>query len=218
MKSNAEKNIGKIFGKLIIVSRVDNDKNGRTRVLCHCECGNKKEIRLKDILNGKIKSCGCLQFENRYRTHEMTHTTEYSIWANMITRCTNKKVNNYKNYGGRGISVCDRWLKSFQNFFEDMGNRPSMSLTLDRVNNDGNYEPTNCRWATKKQQSANKRISINERRYTHNGINKNLKAWAKELGINYNTLHDRINFQKRSFIDSINPVPVKLRSGDTGAI
>jgi hypothetical protein len=115
---------------------------------------------------------------------------EYNVWHNMKKRCTKPKYQAYKDYGGRGISVCDRWLNSFANFFEDMGERPTNKHSLDRENNDGNYEPSNCRWATKEEQNSNKRTI---RLITHNGVTKTASDWAIEMGFKDGTgLYNRI--------------------------
>lgn len=119
----------------------------------------------RDLASGNTKSCGCLRRETTSlvglakKTHGMRDTPEYGVWANMKDRCYNPSSEDYKNYGGRGIKVCERWLNSFENFYEDMGEKPWSKLlySLDRINNDGNYEPSNCRWATVKQQVNNRR-------------------------------------------------------------
>jgi len=135
--------------------------------LCSCACGSLSYPRSYALRTGTTKSCGCLQRErvrectskrntkhgNAFRGDE---TVEYRTWASMIQRCINPTVRGWKYYGGRGISVCSRWLK-FENFLADMGVRPSALLSLDRINNDGNYEPSNCRWATRSEQRLNQR-------------------------------------------------------------
>lgn len=120
--------------------------------------------------------------------HGFGNTPTYRSWAGMIQRCTNFSDPRYKDYGGRGILVCNRW-RSFQNFFKDMGNRPE-GTTLDRIDNNGNYEPENCRWATPKEQSRN--TSFNHL-ITHNGKTQSLVSWADETGINQRTLYARIS-------------------------
>jgi len=119
--------------------------------------------------------------------HGMSKTTEYRIWTAMIQRCHNKKTPSYRSYGKRGIQVCDSWRKSFLAFFADMGPRPA-GLSLDRINNDGNYEPANCRWATKHEQARNRRDNV---RITLNGATKSPDQWSAELGLSAHTISRR---------------------------
>ena len=140
-------------------------KSGRdTHWLCSCECGNLGHVRIGDLRYGSSRSCGCLKRElmlasKRRTTHGRTKTPEYRIWTSMKSRCSNPKDTSYKHYGARGIRVCLRWLGKggFSNFLADMGERPNSELSLDRVNNYGNYEPSNCRWATNSEQIRNRR-------------------------------------------------------------
>lgn len=122
---------------------------------CRCVCGATSEILSTSLFNGNTKSCGCLKIESQ-TTHGRSQTPEYRTWAHMHQRCTNPKHKRFADWGGRGIKVCDRW-QSFEAFLEDMGERPSAGHSIDRENNDGNYEPGNCRWATRSQQQSNKR-------------------------------------------------------------
>ena len=141
---------GKKFAKLTVISRAENTKDGKTRWLCLCDCNSEKVIMGRSLRNGDTGSCGCLSIK-----HSMSKDPEYIAWKAMKARCYNVKKENYHKYGGRGIRVCEWWLNSFENFFSDMGSRPSKNHTVDRINNDGNYEPANCRWATKSGQSQN---------------------------------------------------------------
>lgn len=140
--------------------------SGKTKrvILCKCECGIETNVILYSFLNGRTKSCSCYRDEfskthneSRIYKDKSGSTIEYRTWCSMKQRCYNPNVERYICYGGRGIKVCDRWLNSFQNFLEDMGRRPDNGYSIDRINVDGDYEPSNCRWATASEQQQNKR-------------------------------------------------------------
>jgi len=140
------------FGKLTLVS--ETRVNNRKHWLCVCECGNTKVAEAGGLRAGTVKSCGCLMVGRP--KHGLCNSPEYRSWDHAKQRCSNPNNDATQHYLGRGIRMCDRWLNSFENFYADMGPRPSLQHTLDRYpDNDGNYEPGNCRWATKSQQTEN---------------------------------------------------------------
>lgn len=150
-----------------------------------CECGKEFIAIIHKINSGHTKSCGCRNGEQ----HRMFGTPEYESWAHMKSRCYREKDARYSDYGGRGITVCDRWVDSFMSFFDDMGKRPSSNHSLDRINNELGYYKENCRWATKAQQNRNTR----QNRYlTYNGKTQSMPDWCDELKLDYNIIRDRI--------------------------
>ena len=164
MRKRIEVKKGERFGRLVILEEINEEISGANKFrkfACECDCGGRKEVRLNSLRIGATKSCGCLNAEEstkRGATHGRSKTKIYDIWAAMLQRCFYKNSKSYKNYGGRGIKVCKNWLK-FENFYNDMGDRPE-GRSLDRIDNNGNYEYKNCRWATKKEQDDNKRTTI----------------------------------------------------------
>ncbi len=152
---------------------------------CSCDCGNLVTIQAAHLSGGHTRSCGCLQTESRHLssiTHGRSKTPEWFAWVGMMHRCRNPNNGSYGNYGGRGIKVCERWLgeQGFGNFFADLGTKPSAEHTLERIDNNGGYEPANCRWATRDEQSRNKR---NTRLLTHDGETLCIGEWCRRLGL-----------------------------------
>lgn len=168
---------------------------------CLCECGNTKRIEASSLKNGTTKSCGCLQKETVKKTAtkywfnpNYKKDRIYRIYNKIKNRCYNSNSESYKYYGGRGIVICDEWLNDFQVFYDwAISSGYDEKLTIDRIDVNGNYEPSNCRWATRKEQNYNKR---NNRKITYNEKTQTLTEWAKELNINAHTLSNRINRAK----------------------
>lgn len=189
---------GQRFGKLIAVEPQGSNGGKKILWLCKCDCGSMAIIAGTSLKSGTTKSCGCLVLEQARKMGLSNKTHGYSsqgkiskiyhIWNSMIRRCTNPKHKYYSDYGGRGIKVCDRWLK-FENFLEDMGEAPP-GLTLDRIKNKKGYYKENCRWATWRQQQRNRR---DNRPITHNGKTQLLIEWAEETGIDRKTIAARID-------------------------
>lgn len=209
--------IGEKFNKLTILSlaksKAYHDKSGRlstrARVTCSCECGSVKEFFLSSVRTGKSKSCGCLQrtiARKTFTTHGHKSTPEYKASAALKQRVMNPNSDRYNSYGGRGITVCDRWISSFENFYSDMGSRPSSKHSIDRIDVNKGYYPENCRWATSEVQGRNRRTNVIIK--TPSGDMCIAEA-ASKYGLPYNILQQRIS-KGMSSLDAI-AVPYKPR-------
>lgn len=188
---------GKTFGRLTVIKRVDDyisPKGYHTpQWLCKCECGNEVIVHACHLRSGHTVSCGCFNLEKAstmFKTHDLTHTRLYHTWSNMKTRCYNSNNKRYKDYGDRGISICKEWKEDFQNFYDwSMANGYKENLTIDRIDVNGNYEPSNCRWVEMKIQQRNK---TNNKLITINGESRCLPEWCERFNIRYGKVKSRI--------------------------
>lgn len=182
----------KKFGRWTVLSFSHKDVNRKLSWNVECECGAKKSVTGSSLRSENSKSCGCLSNENRINsntTHGLADSPTYITWISIKSRCSLPKTSGYENYGGRGIAVCARWKSSFENFLEDMGEKPD-GTSIERKDNDGDYEPGNCKWATSKEQNRNRRSN---RKITYNGETKILIEWAEQLKMNKATLLFRLD-------------------------
>lgn len=183
---------GKSFGRLTVMS-FDCVVDGNAKWNCSCACGALVTIHACSLKRGASKSCGCLKNELTAKVNfihgESDKTKEFRAWSNMLNRCSNVNCKEYHYYGGRGITVCNRWRISYQNFLSDMGRAPSKKHSIDRVDNNKNYEPLNCKWSTNKEQANNKRSCL---LIYFNGETKNLSQWCERLKLPFHTIKARI--------------------------
>lgn len=198
---------GQRFGRLLVTT-IHSKPGGRATWWCICDCGVKIPVKSCYLRSGHTASCGCLRSDVARKlrtTHGNAANPTYSTWVRMWQRCTNPKNERWASYGGRGISVCERWLK-FENFLADMGKKPK-ERSIDRINNDLGYSPDNCRWATSDEQMNN---TSRVRLLTAHGKTQSLTQWAKELGIPYMTIVKRAD-GGLPIERIIGPSPYKLR-------
>lgn len=185
--------LGQQFGKLTVIADAGSDKYGNSLLECLCSCGKTTKVsrvRLHGVHG--TQSCGCLKVDATKisnTTHGLCYAPEYEVWSGMKSRCLNPKDVSYKNYGGRGIAVCDRWLNSFADFHQDMGPRPSTNHSIERMDNALGYNAANCIWSTSADQANNRRSNI---LLTINGLTKNVAIWAIELGLNPHLIYSRL--------------------------
>lgn len=190
LKKQFEDLTGQKFSRLLVVERVESTDGRISRYNCLCDCGNYRIVQSSSLKNNHTTSCGCWHIEQAQktnRTHGKHKSSEYVTWYSMKTRCYSE-TKAAKNYRDRGIKICDRWLESFENFYEDMGDKPSPKHSIDRIDNNGDYCPENCRWATREEQNSNRRNTIT---LTLNGETKTAKEWSSCLNKNYNTIISR---------------------------
>ena len=180
---------GKTFGRWVVLGLNGHTEKSphRSLWLCRCACGTERTINSAALIDGVSQSCGCLHKERvsaSSKTHGLSKTKMYKVWTSMKGRCRNPNDTQYHLYGGRGIQVFGGWVESFELFSSYMGDRPQ-GMSLDRIDNNGNYEPGNVRWATGSEQLANTRRTI---LVSHDGKTMCLRDWSRELGVYYNTL------------------------------
>lgn len=191
MKKNISPlNFGERFFKWTVIRYDGIGKSNKHMYLCKCDCGITKSVLRDSLKNGRSKSCGCdtrEKFIKRVTTHKMSYSPEYKSYTKMKNRCCDKNSTHYSYYGARGILVCDRWLESFENFYEDMGDKPP-GCSIERIDVNGNYEPSNCKWATVEEQSFNKRKTIY---LEYDGIKIPLLKWSRLIMIPIKTLTNR---------------------------
>ena len=189
--SKSKSVIGKKFNRLTVIGEYS--KNKRVIRHCLCDCGNETDVTLDKLVRGHTKSCGCLAKEvvgNQFRTHGMSKTRLFGIYTKMVRRCYVPEESCFKFYGAKGIKICDEWRNDRTKFFDwALSNGYHDDLSIDRINVYGDYEPSNCRWATAKEQTRNKR---NNRYLTYQGKKQIISDWARELNINPTTLQNRL--------------------------
>lgn len=187
--------IGERFGRLVVVARLGTI-HGRVYWSARCDCGNETKSSTNDLRSGDSKSCGCLRADTlqaarlKHGESGYVKTPEYRAWLQMKQRCYNPRTRCFDRYGGRGIKVCDRWLESFVDFLADMGRRPEQCTTIDRIDNDGDYTPRNCAWATNGAQARNR---SSNRAIEFRGETLLLVEWVERLGLRYETVRYRLN-------------------------
>ena len=200
--------VGDVFGRWVITCSERNS----LKVACRCECGAHKSINVYNLIAGKSTSCGCgANYGSGVTTHGLSSTPTYKTWKAMKARCYQQSHKNFSDYGGRGVKVCERWLNNAADFIADMGERPSSLHSIDRINSNGDYEPSNCRWVTQKEQMRNTRRSST---IEHEGRTMTVAAWADELGVLESTLHHRL-YAGWSAKDTIEKPVRKIRRAHT---
>lgn len=190
---------GQTFGKLTALKEEGRNKSGNITWNCVCTCGNATVVVGSDLRKLRTQSCGCHRKEAA-TTHGFRHTQEYNSWRAMKERCYNPKSKSFENYGGRGIGMCSEWRESFQNFYNDMGAKPSSAHSIDRKDINGDYNPDNCKWSTRTEQSRNRRVQCNNET-GERGVGINHGKYRVRIGINgemvdvgrFDTIEESIN-------------------------
>ena len=191
---------GMKFNMLTVIERVGVDSSGRVLWRCICDCGNETIVPSYGLTSNHTKSCGCLMV-TAHQTHGQSYSHLYQIWHGMKMRCVNPNMQDYSRYGGRGINVCDDWNDNYESFQDwALNNGYSEDLTIDRIDPNGNYEPDNCQWASKKEQANNRRNNL---RYSMNGEAHTLSEWCEIVGLPYQAVYARIHRYNWDFISAI---------------
>lgn len=200
------------FGRLTVNHEAERKGKYGRMWHCSCECGNTKVVSQGHLRSGHTQSCGCLHKEtmkDKLTTHGLRNSRAYACWGNAKQRVSNPNNPRYEDYLGRGITMCDDWLNSFEQFYEDMGDCPE-GMSLDRYpNNDGNYEPGNCRWATDEEQANNKRSN---HLLTFQGRTQTIQEWSRETGIHSGTLYNRVALLGWSDAEALTIAPIPGRA------
>lgn len=204
---------GNKYGMLTVIRRVENAPKGVARWECRCDCGNVAIVRGRNLKNGSVKSCGCLiGVSNKSRsTHGMSRTRLYQVWINIKARCYHESHPAYKSYGARGVKMCNEWLNSFEAFAEwSLSNGYRDELTIERVDNNGDYEPENCKWIRLGEQAKNRRSNI---MITYQSETHNLSEWCEKYKKDYRLVYNRIHKNKWDFERAMfEPVHVEKRN------
>lgn len=185
-------NTGEVYGRWTVICAYPEDGSKSKAAQCLCECGAVKLVERARLKKGKSQSCGCLRNEltsAREKTHGLGHSNIYKVWGRMLSRCHNEVDPKFKSYGGRGIFVCDRWRNSVEEFYADVGDRPFEGASLDRIDNNLGYSPTNVKWSTPTQQARNKTTTTV---VTFQGKERKLIELCEESGIKYRTAKSRL--------------------------
>lgn len=199
---------GKRFHSLVVIDRCNvKSPSGKTQWVCECDCGACLNVVTQHLVSGNTKTCGCGKIERareqgtKNKKHGLTKTVEYKTWVGIKQRCLNPRSSSFSTYGGRGISVCDRWITSFELFLKDMGMRPSPEHSIDRKDPDGDYEPDNCHWATAEEQANNRRRN---KKYEIDGKTLTIAQISREYCIPTATLYSRLFRDNLDIVDAVN--------------